>query len=309
MDIFLRSLKLKKCGMIKYLILFFFICFNCLGQREAFFNTFSTLDNETQFSVRNYTGYRQSIDSICRKRKTFVGITSGLRYYDAYNSSTNFSELKFLINSKINKNVEVLFNQSVVYNKKWSPYVYEFLTTYKHKHFYLEAFSERDLLGVSYTNEKKVLSNFHGLSLDYNLPKRITIVNSINYNKITDGNDRWFYLNRIIYTTPNEKFIFDVRTRLMWGGERSEYYFSPNKIKQFSFGFGWREFVLNKIYVSSYLGLGRQIIDDQTQGLIIADLKLKRKLTNKVNMDLFLGVRNFNSYIYGFGQAKLSINL
>jgi hypothetical protein len=177
--------------MIKYLILFFFICFNCLGQREAFFNTFSTLDNETQFSVRNYTGYRQSIDSICRKRKTFVGIASGLRYYDAYNSSTNFSELKFLINSKINKNIEVLFNQSVVYNKKWSPYVYEFLTTYKHKHFYLEAFSERDLLGISYTNEKRVLSNFHGLSLDYNLPKRITIVNSINYNKIIHAMS-WF---------------------------------------------------------------------------------------------------------------------
>ena len=104
--------------MAKYRFLLFFISFASFGQRQFFTNSFATLDNESEFSLRIYQGYSQSLDSIFRKRKTFVGIASGIRYYDAKNTNNNFREAKFLFNSKLTKKLQLnftAFNLEAVY--------------------------------------------------------------------------------------------------------------------------------------------------------------------------------------------------
>jgi len=292
--------------MAKYCFLLFFISFASFGQRQFFTNSFSTLDNESEFSLRVYKGYSQSLDSIFRKRKTFVGIAGGIRYYDAKNTSNNFREAKFLFNSKLTKKLQLAGSSSILFNQDWNPFVYDLMLNYQWKKFYLEAFSERELLGVAATNDQKITSNFHGISVDYNPYKRFTLVTSISFNKISDGNYRWFQIYRAIYTLPNEKIYIDYKSRLMRGGEYSEFYFSPENITQNNVGLGLNTFIFkNKSYLKIYLGGGRQTIDDVNQNLFIFDLRLISKLGKNTNTETFFGIRNFNNYTYGFGSFKL----
>jgi hypothetical protein len=93
----------------------------------------------------------------------------------------------------------------------------------------------------------------------------------------------------------------------MKGGEWSPYYFSPEDISQKQIGFGLNETFLNeKFLFKSYIGGGIQTIDKESMYLLTADFKVTTQLFKKLKSETSFGIRNFNKYIYSFGNMKLS---
>ncbi len=283
------------------------------GQREFFTNSFVSFDNENQVNIRTYQGYQTSLDSLMKKdsifikRKSFVGIANGLRYYQTnVNEPTYyFNEAKIFIKSRLNQKFNFMLNPSLLMSKNFTTFVYEFNTTYQYKKWYVEVSSERDLVGAR-ALEVNLISNYYGFSVDYSPIKRLTLVGGYQHNIITDGNIRSFYLSRIIYVLPNQKLFFDFRTKDMRGGQWSQYYFSPEKISQKQVGCGYGESYLNdKMLLKLYVGGGVQTIDDQTMYLFSMDFKLINQITRRLRSESELGVRNFNKYFYSFGDLKL----
>lgn len=315
MDIILKYYKRKNHGMMyKLLILFILLPLISFGQKEVFTNSFISLDNEQQLNIRTYQGYMTDLDSLFKKdsvfikRKTNVGISNGLRYYrTSFNEPTYFfNEAKIYIKTKPIKSLVIIFNPSLLLSKSITNFSYEFNTSYRYRKWYLEASSERDLVGAR-AIEMDLVSNYYGLSLDYSPTKQLTLVGGVQYNYITDYNNRWFYTSRIIYTLPNEKIYFDFRTRNMKGGEWSPYYFSPEDISQKQIGFGLNETFLNEnLIFKSYIGGGIQTIDKESMYLLTADFKVSTQLMKRLKSETSFGVRNFNKYIYSFGNLKLN---
>lgn len=286
------------------------------GQKEFFTNSFVSYDNETQFNLRSYQGYQTQLDSLLKKdsifikRKSFVGISNGIRYYTTLPNQPTFffNEAKISIKSNPLEGFNIQFNPSILISKNFSLFSYEFNTNYRYKKWYLEISSERDLVGAR-ALEVNLISNYHGISVDYTPFKNLTIVGGYQYNSITDNNKRDFYFSRIIYTLPNEKIYFDFRTRDMRNGTWSEYYFSPEKIAQRQLGLGYNNLVLSgKGVFKGYLGVGIQEIDQQSMYLLVMDLKFKMNINKKIQSETTLGFRNFNKYIYSFGEVKLRYN-
>jgi len=310
-----RFCKRKKLGMMRKLLLFF-ILFPLIsfGQKKFFTNTFLSLDNENQLIMKTHQGYITDLDSLFKKdslfikRKTYVGISNGLRYYrnNLIEPTYFFNEAKIYIKSQPIDKMFVIFNPSLLISKNLSTLSYEFSTSYIYKKFYIELSSERDLIGARALGIDLV-SNYHGISLDYSPHKRLTFVGSIQYNHITDNNNRWFYISRVIYTLPSEKIYFDFRKRNMMGGEWSPYYFSPETISQNQMGVGFNQKILkDKAMIKGYLGGGIQKIDDENMYLFALDMKFIYKIKTKLDGETSLGVRNFNKYIYSFGNVKLN---
>ena len=92
----------------------------------------------------------------------------------------------------------------------------------------------------------------------------------------------------------------------MIDGEWSPYYFSPETISQNQIGVGFNDNIKNKVVIKGYLGSGIQKIDDQNMYLFVLDMKLAYKIHPKLDSEVSLGIRNFNKYIYSFGNAKLN---
>ena len=296
---------------IFFLILFFPLI--CFGQREVFTNSFISVDNENQINVRSYQGYQTSLDSLFKKdsifikRKTIVGIANGLRFYqtDIGQPTYFFNEAKIFIKSNPFKKVNVLFNPSLLMSRDFTTFTYDFNTTYQHKKWYVELSSERDLVGAR-ALEVNLVSNYYGFSVDYSPVKTLTMVGGYQYNIISDGNRRPFYLTRIVWTLSNEKVYFDFRTKDMRGGEWSPYYFSPESISQKQIGFGINQSYLNdRGLFKLYIGTGLQTIDDQTMYLLSFDLKLINQILPRLRNEATFGIRNFNKYLYSFGDLKL----
>jgi len=315
MVIMLKYYKRKKLGMMrKLLILFILFPLVSFGQKEVFTNSFISLDNESQLNIRTYQGYRTDLDSLFKKdsvfikRKTNVGIANGLRYYRTSLDEPTyfFNEAKIYIKTKPIERLTVIFNPSLLMSKEFSNFTYEFNTSYQYKKWYFEASSERDLVGAR-AIEMDLVSNYYGLSLDYSPIKRLTLVGGVQYNYISDDNRRWFYLSRVVYSLKNEKMFFDFRTKNMVGGIWSPYYFSPEDISQKQIGFGINQPLLNdKIMFKTYIGGGIQTIDKESMYLLTADFKVTTQLLKRLNSETSLGFRNFNKYIYSFGNIKLS---
>jgi hypothetical protein len=300
--------------MRKLLIIFILLPLISFGQKEVFTNSFISLDNENQLNVRTYQGYRTDLDSLFKKdsifikRKTNVGISNGIRYYRTnLNEPTyHFNEAKIYIKTKPIERLTIIFNPSLLMSKEFSTFTYEFNTSYQYKKWYFEASSERDLVGARAV-QMDLISNYYGLSMDYSPIKRLTLVGGVQYNYISDNNSRWFYLGRIVYSLKNEKMFFDFRSKNMVGGIWSPYYFSPEDISQKQMGFGLNQTFLNeKFLFKSYIGGGIQTIDKESMYLLTADFKVTTQLFKKLNSETSLGFRNFNKYIYSFGNIKLS---
>jgi hypothetical protein len=298
------------------LLLILFLPFFSFGQREIFTNTFLSLDNENQFNLRGYQGYYTELDSLLKKdsvflnHKSFIGIANGVRYYTTNPGEPTyfFNEGKVFIKSNPYKKFHFQFNPSILRSNNFSTFSYEFSSYYQHKKWYVEISSERDLVGAR-ALQVNLISNYYGLSIDYSPVKNLTLVGGYQYNYITDNNKRNFYLTRIIYTLPNEKIYFDFRTKYMRGGTWSEYYFSPESISQQQIGFGFNQDFLNsKSSLKGYLGGGIQKIDNQSMYLLVFDLKLKTKIYKNLSGESTVGIRNFNTYIYGFVDLKLKYN-
>ena len=301
--------------MTKYLILFFsFLTSVSFAQKEVFTQSFISFDNENQLNIRTYQGVSTDLDSLFKKdsifikRKSIVGIANGLRYYktNINEPSYFFNEAKIYIKTKPIERLVIIFNPSLLLSKNFSTFSYEFSTAYQYKKWYLEASSERDLVGAR-ALEMNLVSNYYGLSLDYSPIKQLTLVGGLQYNYITDYNKRWFYLSRVVYTLKNEKVYFDFRTKNMMGGEWSPYYFSPEDISQKQIGFGFNETFLNEKFIfKSYIGGGIQTIDKQSMCLLAGDFKVSTQLMKRLKGEIGFGVRNFNKYIYSFGNLKLN---
>ena len=301
--------------MTKYLILFFsFLTSVSFAQKEVFTQSFISFDNENQLNIRTYQGVSTDLDSLFKKdsifikRKSIVGIANGLRYYktNINEPSYFFNEAKIYIKTKPIERLVIIFNPSLLLSKNFSTFSYEFSTAYQYKKWYLEASSERDLVGAR-ALEMNLVSNYYGLSLDYSPIKQLTLVGGLQYNYITDYNKRWFYLSRVVYTLKNEKVYFDFRTKNMMGGEWSPYYFSPEDISQKQIGFGFNETFLNEKFIfKSYIGGGIQTIDKQSMYLLAGDFKVSTQLMKRLKGEIGFGIRNFNKYIYSFGNLKLN---
>lgn len=306
--------KRKKLGTMNKIFLFLiFIPSICFGQKEIFTNSFISIDNENQVNVRSYQGYQTSLDSILKKdsvfikRKTFVGIANGVRYYQTNIGEPTyfFNEAKIYIKSNFYKKINLQFSPSLIVSKNFTTFLYDFNTTLNHKKWYFEISSERDLVGARALSVNLV-SNYYGASIDYSPIKQLTIVAGYQYNTIDDGNKRPFYQSRIVWTLKNEKVFFDFRTRDMRGGQWSEYYFSPEKISQKQVGFGINQsYLKDKGVLKLYIGSGLQTIDDQTMYLLTIDLKLINQILPRLRSEGVLGIRNFNTYFYSFGDLKL----
>jgi hypothetical protein len=301
--------------MTKYLILFFsFLTSVSFAQKEVFTQSFISFDNENQLNIRTYQGVSTDLDSLFKKdsifikRKSIVGIANGLRYYktNINEPSYFFNEAKIYIKTKPIERLVIIFKPSLLLSKNFSTFSYEFSTAYQYKKWYLEASSERDLVGAR-ALEMNLVSNYYGLSLDYSPIKQLTLVGGLQYNYITDYNKRWFYLSRVVYTLKNEKVYFDFRTKNMMGGEWSPYYFSPEDISQKQIGFGLNETFLNEKFIfKSYIGGGIQTIDKESMYLLTSDFKVSTQLLKKLKGEVSFGIRNFNKYIYSFGNLKLN---
>jgi hypothetical protein len=299
--------------MNKIVYFFLLLPFISFGQKEIFTNTFFSIDNENQINVSSYQGYQTALDSLLKKdsvfikRKTFLGIANGVRYYQTNIGEPTyfFNEAKIFIKSKPRKNFNFSFNPSLLMSSDFTTFTYDFNTSYTYKKWYVEVSSERDLVGAR-ALEVNLVSNYYGLSVDYSPIKRLTITGGYQYNHITDGNKRSFFVSRFIWTLPNDKIYFDFRTRYMTGGEWSEYYFSPEKISQRQIGVGMNQsFLKDKSVIKLYVGTGLQTIDNQTMYLLSADFKIVNIILPKLKSELLMGVRNFNKYVYGFGDLKL----
>ncbi len=311
----LKYYKRKKLGMMRNLIIIFILLpLISFGQKEVFTNSFISLDNENQLNIRTYQGYRMDLDSLFKKdsvfikRKTNVGIANGIRYYRTNLDEPTylFNEAKIYIKTKPIERLTIIFNPSLLISKEFSTFTYEFNTSYQYKKWYFEASSERDLVGARAV-QMDLISNYYGLSVDYSPIKRLTLVGGVQYNYISDNNTRWFYLGRIIYSLKNEKVFFDFRSKNMVGGIWSPFYFSPEDISQKQIGVGINQPLLNdKVLFKTYIGSGIQTIDKESMYLITADFKITAQLIKRLRSETSLGFRNFNKYIYGFGNLKLS---
>lgn len=315
MVIMLKYYKRKKLGtMRKLLILFVLLPLVSFGQKEVFNNTFLSLDNENQLNIRTHQGYMTDLDSLFKKdsifikRKTNVGISNGIRYYRTNLSEPTylFNESKIYIKTKPIERLTVIFNPSLLISKEFSTFTYEFNTSYQYKKWYFESSSERDLVGARAV-KMDLISNYYGLSVDYSPIKRLTLVGGVQYNYISDDNSRWFYLGRIVYSLKNEKMFFDIRSKNMVGGIWSPYYFSPEDISQKQIGFGLNETFSNEKFIfKSYIGGGIQTIDKESMYLLTTDFKVSTQLLKKLKGEVSFGIRNFNKYIYSFGNLKLN---
>lgn len=297
---------------------FIFILIFCLPhlvfcQKDFVSNSFVSLDNENQFNIIVNQGVITSLDSIFKKdsifikRKTFVGLTPGFRYYQTnINEPTYFfNEVKFNLKTNPFNKFSTTFNPSLLISKKFTTFSYEFMSTYQYKKWYFEVSSERDLVGAR-ALDVNLISNYYGLSVDYTIRKNLTLVSGYQYNYITDDNKRHFLVSRLIYSMNNQKVYFDLRTRDMRGGTWSQYYFSPETISQRQIGLGMNDsFMKEKIALGCYIGTGVQSIDNQNMYLLSFDFKIKTILLKKIKLESNLGFRNFNRYLYGFGNLKL----
>lgn len=274
-------------------------------------NQFS-LDNERQFNFRTHKGYLTYLDSLFKKdsifikRKTQVGISTGLRYYktDVGEIDYLYNESKIIINTKPYKNINFIFKPSLVFGNGLSDFFYESQLTYQKSKFYVELSAEKDLVGARSVTQNLTTKNF-GISVDYSILKNLVIIGGGQYNLISNNN-RWFYQSKLIYTLPQYNLYFDLRTRNMVGGEWSPLFFSPEAISQKQIGVGYSKTYLDENgVIKLYLGGGLQTIDDVSQYLFSVDVKSINRLSKKFKLETQIGVRNFNQYIYSFGEFNL----
>jgi hypothetical protein len=296
----------------KFLIIFLLLPLISFGQKEMItLNQFS-LDNERQFNFRSYKGYLTQLDSLFKKdsifikRKTIVGISTGLRYYktDIDKIDYLYNESKIIINTKPIKNTNFIFKPSLVFGNGFSDFFYESQLTYQKNKFYVELSAEKDLVGARSVTQNLTTRNY-GVSVDYSILKNLVIIGGGQYNLISN-NSRWFYQSKLIYTLPKTNLYFDLRTRNMIGGEWSPLFFSPEAISQKQVGVGYSQSYSNENgVIKLYLGGGLQTIDDVSQYLFSVDVKSINRLSRKFKLESQIGVRNFNQYIFSFGEFNL----
>ena len=294
---------------IKYILVILISIFTSFlfGQDKVVSYTYIRFDNEYQNSTYQYVGYDKSF-VINKEEQTItfdVIPLIGSRVYSNNNIENQFSDYRINTSFKYNRNWYINTNLSFLNSKEWSPFFFDGLIRYSKGKYSTEFFIERESVGNPTTNQLRYISTTESLSLDYKIIKRLLIVNAISKSKITDGNIRVSHISRLIYTLNDISYI-DFRLRRMTNSNWSPYYFSPDKINQYNFGYG-----LNKVYkgvtVNLYVGSGLQIIDNEDVIMSSYDLKLSKVFNNKYYIEVSNSSKNFDTYIYNTINVKFTI--
>jgi len=295
---------------MKYFLILLLSFFTLLAtaQDKVVSYSYVTFDNEYQNSVRKYIGYDKNFiikNKDTTKEDHVLDITPliGWRCYFFNGYINRFNDYRVNTIYRYNRNLCVNGSISFLGSNKWSPIFYDGFIRYNKGRLSTEVFSEKESVGTPLTNDLRYVSYTNGLSVDLRASRRITLVNSIANNRITDGNSRWFYSARIIYTLKNKSYT-DIKIRRMIGGNYSPYYFSPNEISQYNIGWGFNRSFKNDLGVKFYFGSGLQFINNESMLMLNYDLRLTKKLNKNWNFELSTGSRNFNTYIFNTVNIK-----
>ena len=295
-------------------ILLVFMSMVGFSQDKLVSYTYLTADNAYQTSIKQYVGYDRLITihpsdtNKCDKILHIIPLV-GYREYYYNNKSNQYSDLRLNTTLRCDRNLCFGANVSLIHTKDWTPLLYDGFARWTKKRFTTEFFREHELVGTPTTNDLRYTSTFTGVSVDYRLNRYLTVVNGISYNKISDGNDRWYYISRIICSMGDRTYI-DFKTRQMWGGEWSPYYFSPQSMSQYNIGYGfYKPFFNEKLMVKFYGGAGVQVIDKDKMAMFNVDLKLTTNFDSRWNGELSVGSKNFNTYVYNTLSIKITYNL
>ena len=299
---------------MKYILLLLLIPFYSISQDKIMLETYLTGDNSYQQSIKQYIGYDKNIiihskDTTKPDKVLDVTPMMGYRYYYYDKVDNTFSDFRVNLKYKHNKNVLVNINTSILNSKDWNPIFFDGFIRYNKGRYSVESYIENESVGTPKTNQLRYYSKSIGTSLDFKISKKFTIVNSITYNKISDGNDRWFQTSRLIYTI-NQKSYLDLKFKHMLGSDWSPYYFSPESITQYNIGYGlYKPIFKDKAIIKFYFGSGFQLINKDKMLMLNSDLKLSRTFNRKWYGEVSISSRNFNDYIYNTMNIKLAYNL
>lgn len=295
---------------MKYILVIILSVFTFLAfsQDKVVSYTYITYDNAYQNSLRQYVGYDKNFiikNKDTTKEDHVLDVTPlvGWRCYFFAGDENHFVDYRVNTNYRYNKNWCLNTNVSFLSSKEWSPVFYDAFLRHSKNRYSTEFFMERETVGTPKTNELRLISNSFGISNDFRVNRKLTVVNSLAYNKISDGNSRFFHTTRLIYNLNSTTYI-DVKMKRMAGGEWSPYYFSPNQINQYNFGYGFNRVYKRKLGVKLYFGMGIQKIDNDIMLMSNYDLRLTRTFNKKWYGEISTGSRNFNTYIYNTFNMK-----
>lgn len=295
---------------MRYLLslLFLFITLSGVSQDRFVSNTYLTNDNAYQSSFKQYVGYEKNLilhpkDTTKPDRTLSITPMIGWRCYFYDGLVNHYTDLRTNIAYRHSTRFCTNFNISYLSSKEWSPLFFDGFVRYSRKSLSFELYKERETVGTPITNNLRYVSSFTGLSVDFRMSRRFTMVNSLVYNTISDGNARWFQTMRFIYSLKNSGSYVDFKLRKMYGGEWSPYYFSPNYINQMNVGYGFFK-QKEKFSTKFYLGTGFQEIDNYYMAMFNVDFKISTNRDSKWNYDFAVSSRNFNEYLYNTFTIK-----
>jgi hypothetical protein len=295
---------------MRYFLAFLFLLIPVMAtlQDRVVSNTYLTGDNAYQYSFRQYAGYEKRLvfhpkDTTKPDRLLSIAPTIGWRCYFYDGLENHYTDLRTGISYRHSVSMNAGFNASVISSKEWSPFFFDGFIRYSRRRMAYELYMERDLVGTPQTNILRYVSSFTGLSSDFRISRRFTLVNSLAYNSISDGNKRWFQTMRFIYALKDTRSYVDFKIRKMYGGEWSPYYFSPSYISQMNVGYGFFS-QKKKFSAKFYIGAGFQEIDNYYMAMFNTDFKIVTNRKNKWNYDIMIGSRNFNEYLYNTFTIK-----
>jgi len=294
---------------MRYLLslLFLLITLSGVSQDRFVSSTYLTNDNAYQSSFKEYVGYEKNLvfhpkDTTKPERNLSITPMIGWRCYFYNGLENHYTDLRTNISYRHSRRLCTNFNVSKLSSKEWSPLFFDGFVRYSRKRMAYELYTERETVGTPVTNNLRYVSSFTGLSVDFRISRRFTMVNSLAYNKVNDGNTRWFQTMRFIYSLNSSSYV-DFKLRKMYGGEWSPYYFSPNYINQMNVGYGFFK-QKEKFSTKFYIGSGFQEIDNYYMAMFNVDFKISTNRDSKWNYDFAVSSRNFNEYLYNTFTIK-----
>ncbi|UCF89067.1 MAG: hypothetical protein JSV70_02115 [bacterium] len=195
----------------------------------------------------------------------------------------------------------------------WSPWLYSGNLHYRpDDRWYLEVFGERSIVDTVTSVRLEYLIDTYGLSADYKINQEFTLVGALFTQDITDGNNRFGKVGRVIYVPRGQDHMnFQLKMRMIDSDFNGTGYFSPEKLTEYYFLFqAARPFADDNWVFKALLGPGIQMIDghngtDDTKPAFLAEGRIKGWFTQEFGMEGRLGYTTAQStgggerYIYG----------
>ena len=179
------------------------------SQDKIFSNLYFDNDNEGQNTFKYYIGYERDVQSNLQ-----LNVSAGIRDYTMPNFENTYRDFRLGSNYSPLNNLSIKANVSFLFSEKWKPVFFNGLVSYSPiKLFYIEAYIEHESVGSALTNDMKYISTFYGTSVDINITNYLTFVVGGAYNTITENNNRYYQIYRIIYTLPIDWIYIDAKSQ------------------------------------------------------------------------------------------------